>query len=44
MFLYKLDGLPDSVPPTIQRYRLRIALVLMHSIQCPRVKFKAFKY
>lgn len=40
MFLYKLDGLP----PTIQRYRLRIALVLMHSTQCPRVKFKAFKY
>lgn len=37
MFLYKLDGLLDSVPPTIQRYRLRIALVLMHSIQCPRV-------
>lgn len=44
MFLYKLDGLPDSVPLTVQRYRLRIALVLMHSIQCSRVKFKAFEY
>lgn len=44
MFLYKLDGLPDSVPPTIQRYRLGIALMFIHSIQCPRVKFKAFEY
>lgn len=44
MFLYLLDGLPDSVPLIIQRYRLGIALVLMHSTQCPRMKFKAFEY